>query len=87
MDVERSALGVRCVLASLLERKSLAERAPRDIARFGSWRVTVSQKRREYAHALQKSGNCRTKPNSRVVDFTAFRVRNVSLLTPCSRLA
>jgi len=81
MDVARSALGVRCVLASLLERKSLAERAPRDVARFGSWRVAVSKKRREYAHALQKSGNCRTKPNSRIVDSRLSEVRNVSLMT------
>ncbi len=34
MHVARSALGVRCVLASLLERNSLAGRAARDVARF-----------------------------------------------------
>ena len=87
MHVARSALGVRCVLASLVERKSLAERAARDVARFGLGTVAVSQKRREDAHALRKSGNCRTKPNSRVIDFTGFRVRNESLITPSSGLA
>ena len=44
MHVARSALGVRCVLASLLERNSLAERAARDVARFRLWTVAVSQK-------------------------------------------
>jgi len=97
MDVARSAfhsrklseLGVvaaATVLASLLEGKSPAEKAARDVARFGSWRVAVSRKRREDAHALQKSGNCRTKLNTRVVDFTAFSVPNVALITPRSRL-
>ena len=76
-----SELGVRCVFASLLERNSLCERIPRHVTHFDCWGLAVSKKRREDAHALQKSGICRAKPNSRVVDFAAFGVRNRLLIT------
>ena len=60
-----SALGVRCVLASLSERKALAKKDTPitfRIHRARDWPLT--QKRREDAHALRKSGSCRTKPNA-----------------------
>jgi len=60
-----SALGLRCVLASLSERKALAKKDTPITLRIHRGRdLPLPQKRREDAHALRTSGSCRTKPNA-----------------------